>query len=78
MPPATMRMRDKMSGMWRRMRIHCMRLPLGRVVVLSKEAVVMNKGVSPSSVRIATPLSKVEFGAVLIGNSSVAARSIDT
>jgi hypothetical protein len=46
-------------------------------VVLSKEAVVINKGVSPSSVRIATPLSKGEFGAV-IGNNSVAARSIDT
>lgn len=55
-----------------------MRLPFGRVVVFSKEAVVINRGVSPNSVRIATPLSKVELGTAVMGISSVAARSIDT
>lgn len=75
MPPATIKMSEMISGIYKRSRTHCMRRPFGPEVMLSTLAVDMKSGVKLISVSIATPVSKVVSVNFVSGNITVAARS---
>ena len=77
-PPATMRIREMIKGIWRRMRTHCMPLPLGLEVMFRTLEVDMKRGVKLIDVRIATPDWRVVLGALEGGYIAVDAKSSAT
>jgi len=77
-PPATMRRREMTKGMCRRTRTHCMRRPLGLVVIFRTLEVDMKRGVKLIEVRIATPVWSVVLDALAGGNIAVDAKSSAT
>ena len=77
-PPATIKIREMMRGMYKSSRTHCIRRPFGPFVMLRTLAVDMNSGVKLISVRIATPVSRVVFDNLVSGYKTVAAKSSAT
>ena len=77
-PPATIRMREMMRGIYRSSRTHCIRRPFGPDVILRTLAVDMKRGVKLISVRMATPVSSVVLESLVSGYNTVAARSSAT